>query len=175
MRRFWIRYTSQQRVRVIDCLQARTPPDALRLEVPAPRHPPRIKTTVRVTYVPVLFHLPLHLPFPIHSSFPVIKPRTNSRLFYIPCLLLKCTPLRPPTSSPSKQPLVNSLFSQYTSQFIPPHLVTDLGLDASLIFNWFVIPSLPTSHHPLTSPCSVYSLTFLLTNHCARNTNPKLS
>lgn len=96
-RRFWIRYTSERRVRVIDCLQARTPPDAFRLEVPVPRQHPQSKTTIRVTYVPILSHLPLHLPLPHSLTLPSYKPRTNSRPFYIPCLFPKRSPPRAPS------------------------------------------------------------------------------
>ena len=144
MRRFWIRYTSQQRVRVIDCLQARTPPDALRLEVPALRHPPRIKTTVRVTYVPVLFHLPLHLPFPIHSPLPVISPeRTHDFFIYRACSSNTVHPI--PLQTAIRQFIILSIYVPAYS----PHPVTDLGPDASLIFNWSAIAS-SLAAHPLT-------------------------
>ena len=138
-RRFWIRYTSQQRVRVIDCLQARTPPDAFRLEVPVPRQNLQSKTTVRVTYVPIPLVFPFISPFLIHSPFSVINPERTHDPFYIPCLCLKCSPPRPPPHPPSNTDPVNSLFSQYTSSY-SPHPATDLGLGISLIFNWFALP-----------------------------------
>ena len=104
-RRCWIRSTSQQRVRVIDCLQARTPPDAFRLEVPAPlQHPNQNDRPSNVRPRPL--PSPLHLPLPIHSPIPVISPE-RSHDFFIPCLFLKCSPSIPP---PTRQFIILSIY-----------------------------------------------------------------
>lgn len=103
-RRFWIRSTSQQRVRVIDC--CRQGPHQTLLGWKSPRlDSTPIKTTVRVTYAPSLSISP----FPIHSPISVINPARTHDLF-IPCLLLKHSPPRPPVPPPTRQFIILSIY-----------------------------------------------------------------
>lgn len=154
----------------------RTPPDAFSLEVPAPRQHPQSKTTVRVTYVPILLIFPFISLFSIHSPLLSYKPRTNSRPFLYPVLVpqVQSTLDSPPTSSSLRTPARQFIILSIYILVIPPNRSQTSDSTSHLSLIWFVLRFVTRQSTPLTTPSSlVYGLTFLLTDRRARKSTQK--